>query len=177
LKGFGLGLSQKPKHVGRHKGGWCWASKCKPKIQPKSQPKPPKIGVTSPKVVLVLTASPKVALLLTNVGEEVWQDGLLPACLVEPETIKLTTQISQKANLVLGTVCVDDVGSAITKDRPQQFIDPPALVVDSQNLPKPVKYYHRKFKARRGSKTDVSLLVGEWFSVINAPTVLPLSFD
>jgi len=32
LKGFRLGLSQKPKLVGCHKGGWCWASKCKSKI-------------------------------------------------------------------------------------------------------------------------------------------------
>lgn len=31
--GFGFGLSQMLKHVGRHKGGWRWASKSKPKIQ------------------------------------------------------------------------------------------------------------------------------------------------
>jgi hypothetical protein len=40
-----------------------------------------------------------------------------------------------------------------------------------------VKYYHRKSKANGGSKRDVSLLAGEWFSVINDPPVLPLSFD
>lgn len=56
LKGLWFGLSQKPKLVGCHKGGWCWASKCKPKIQPMSQPKSPEIGAASPKAVLVPAA-------------------------------------------------------------------------------------------------------------------------
>lgn len=82
-----------------------------------------------------------------------------------------------EVGVVSGIACVDDVGLAITEDRPQQFIGPLALAVDSQNLPKPVKYYLRKSKARMGSKKDASLLVGEWFSVINAPLVMPISFD
>jgi hypothetical protein len=87
-------------------------------------------------VVLVPAAFLKVALLPANAFEETRQDGLLW------ETVKLASQISLEAGLVLGT-SVNDVNSAITEDRPQQFIG-------SQNLPKPVKYYHRKSKAKRG---------------------------
>lgn len=55
------------KDFGLHKGdGVGLPSKRKPKIQPKS----PKIGVSSPEVVLVPAASLEAALLPANAGEE-----------------------------------------------------------------------------------------------------------
>jgi hypothetical protein len=71
LKGFWFGISQKTKLVGCHNGGWHWASKCKPKIQPMSQPKSPEIGATSPKAILILATSLEVALLPVNAFEEI----------------------------------------------------------------------------------------------------------
>jgi hypothetical protein len=90
FKGFGLGLSQNPKLVWHHKGGWRWASMCKSKIQPKSRSKSHKIGLASRDVVLVLAALSKVVLLPEIVSEEARQNGLLP------ETVKLGNQISSE---------------------------------------------------------------------------------
>ena len=86
----------------------CWASKCKPKIQPMSQPKSPEIGAASPKAILILAASLEVALLPMNVSEEVRQDGPLSAC---SKTDMLATQILPKVVLVPGVsvyCCVED---------------------------------------------------------------------
>jgi hypothetical protein len=123
LKGFGFGPSLKPKLVGRHKGGWCWASKRKTKFQHKSQPKSTLSGVVSS----------EVAVLLTNVSVVVRQDGLLLACsIVSPLQRLFCSQPSHRWRLLLSwDPCV---GSDFADDRPPQFIGPSLEPVKSKAM-------------------------------------------
>ncbi|GLT65732.1 hypothetical protein SLA2020_381450 [Shorea laevis] len=88
LKGLGgIGLFQKPKRVGRHKGRTRWSPKRRPKLQPTLQSS--KVGVpclaSFPQFskVRASASSMEVALLLVIALEEAHPGGLIPACPID----------------------------------------------------------------------------------------------